>query len=116
MTLLSHWLARVGSAGRGDFSERFAVMSTVTGGNTYGSRPLGSFAPSGIDPSLLKAASASVVESGRGAHALLETTGVGTPRYRLIPVVEWTAFKDTAAGAGWRVVAGVTSTGEAVEL
>ena len=69
-----------------------------------------------IDRNLLKAASASVVAAGKGAHALLETTGVGTPRYRMIPTVQWAAFKDTAAGAGWRVVAGITSTGEAVEL
>lgn len=69
-----------------------------------------------VDPHLLEAASASAVEAGKGAHALLEAIAQGSPRYRLIPVVEWTAFKDTAAGAGWRVVAGITSAGEVTEL
>ena len=70
----------------------------------------------GLDPNLLKAASASVVEARKGAHALLETIGAGTPRHRLIPVTEWDVFRDSPAGAAWRLVAGITSDGHVTEL
>ena len=69
-----------------------------------------------IDPHLLRAAASSVVESGKGAHALLETVGPGAPRHRLIPVTEWDSFKDSPAGAAWRLVAGITSDGHVTEL
>lgn len=69
-----------------------------------------------VDPHLLRAAASSVVEAGKGAHALLAAVSADGPRYRLLPVTEWDAFRDSPAGASWRLVAGITSNGEATVL
>ena len=69
-----------------------------------------------LDPHLLRAAASSVVATNKGAHALLETVGAGAPGHRLIPVSEWDGFKDSPAGASWRLVAGITSDGHVTEL